>query len=74
MEYTGISKIECPFKLAIQKNPDAVNIIDEDAIPKQFKEKVITWKIDKTAIKAAIKNDQTVPGAEPVNGTRLVIK
>lgn len=75
MEYTGISKIECPFfKLAIQKNPDAVNIIDEAAIPEKFKEQVISWKIDKTAIKAAIKNDQVVPGAELTNGTRLVIR
>lgn len=75
MEYTGISKIECPFfKLAIQKNPDAVNVTDEDAIPAQFKEQVISWKIDKTAIKAAIKGGNPVPGAELINGTRLVIK
>ncbi|MDD5319521.1 MAG: siphovirus Gp157 family protein [Methylococcales bacterium] len=75
MEYTGIIKIECPyFKLSIQNNPVAVNVTNENAIPKQFKEQVITWKIDKTAIKAAIKNGEDVPGAELVNGTRLVIK
>lgn len=75
MEACGISKIECPFfKLSIQKNPDAVNIIDEAAIPEQFKEKVVTWNISKTEIKEAIKNGQAVPGAELVNGTRLVIK
>ncbi len=75
MEHTGISKIECPFfKLSIQKNPDSVNITDEAAIPEQFKEQVISWKIDKTAIKETIKNGQVIPGAELVNGTRLVIK
>lgn len=75
MERTGISKIECPFfKLSVQKNPDSVNILDEDAIPEQFKEQVISWKISKTAIKDAIKVGQTVPGAELVSGTRLVIK
>jgi hypothetical protein len=75
MEACGISKIECPyFKIAIQKNPATVNILDESAIPDQFKEQVITWKIDKTAIKDAIKTEETVPGAELVNGTRLAIR
>lgn len=75
MERTGISKIECPFfKLSIQKNPDSVNIVDEATIPEQFKEQVISWKIDKTAIKEAIKAGRAVPGAVLVNGTRLAIK
>ncbi len=75
MEYTGITKIECPyFKLAIQKNPPAVAILNEDAIPDEFKEQVITWKFDKTGIKEAIKAGQAVPGAELVNGTRLAIR
>ena len=75
MEHTGIIKIECPyFKLSIQNNPPAVNIFDEDAIPVEFKEQVITWKIDKPAIKEAIKNGEAVPGAILTNGTRLVIK
>lgn len=75
MEYTGISKIECPyFKLSIQKNPPAVNILDEAAIPEQFKEKVVSWKIHKTAIKDALKAGDSVPGAELVSGTRLAIR
>jgi len=75
MERTGISKIECPyFKLSIQKNPAAVNILDETIIPADFKEQIISWKIDKTAIKEALKNGAAVPGAEITNGTRLVIK
>lgn len=75
MEDCGISNIECPhFKLSIQKNPAVVNILDEDAIPAQFKEAVISWKIDKTAIKDAIKSGSIVPGTELINGTRLAIK
>ena len=75
MEHTGISKIECPyFKLSVQNNPAAVNIIDEEAVPVQFKVQVITWKIDKPAIKVAIKKGEAVPGAILTNGTRLVIK
>ncbi|MGZ5075287.1 MAG: siphovirus Gp157 family protein [Methylobacter sp.] len=75
MESCGISDIECPhFKLSIQQNPAAVNILDEDAIPEQFKEKVITWKIDKAAIKDAIKSGAVVPGTELVSATRLTVK
>ena len=75
MEHTGITKIECPyFKLSIQKNPASVNILNVESIPAQFKEKVISWKIDKTAIKNALKAGETVKGAELVNGTRLAIR
>lgn len=75
MEHTGISKIECPFfKLSVQNNPAAVNVTNENAIPEQFKEQVITWKINKPAIKEAIKSGTAVPGAELVNGTRLAIR
>ena len=75
MEHTGITKIECPyFKLSIQKNPASVSITNEESIPEQFKEQVISWKIDKTAIKNAIKSGKTIPGAVLVNGTRLAIR
>jgi len=75
MEHTGITKIECPyFKLSIQKNPASINITDEKSIPDQFKEQVISWKIDKTAIKNTIQSGDTIPGAELVNGTRLAIR
>ena len=75
MEHTGITKIECPFfKISIQNNPASVNILNEKLIPKEYKEQVISWKIDKTAIKNAIKGGKTVPGSVLVNGTRLSIK
>jgi len=75
MVHTGITKIECPyFKLSIQKNPASVSITNEESIPGQFKAQVISWKIDKTAIKNAIKSGETIPGAELLNGTRLAIR
>lgn len=75
MEHTGITKIECPFfKIAIQNNPVSVNILNEKSIPDEYKAQVISWKIDKTAIKNAIKGGKNVPGATLVNGTRLAIK
>jgi hypothetical protein len=75
MVQTGISKIECPyFKLSIQSNPVSVNVFDEEVVPLMFKEQVISWKIDKAAIKNAINAGHTVPGAKLVNGTRLAIR
>ena len=75
MQAVGITKIECPyFKLAIQSNPPTVNLVDEAAIPEKFKEKVVTWKIDKPAIKNAIQAGEVVPGAILTNGKRLVIR
>ena len=75
MEHTGITKIECPFfKISIQNNPASISILNEEAIPAEYKAQVISWKIDKTAIKNAIKGGKTIPGAVLVNGTRLAIK
>lgn len=75
MEHSGITNIESPyFKLSIQNNPPAVDILDENLVPAEFKEPVINWKIDKTAIKKAIQAGHYVAGASLINGMRLVIK
>ena len=75
MEAAGISKIESPwFRLAIQKNPEAVEIVDEASVPDDFKTEVVTVKIDKTAIKQAIRGGGEVPGATLIQGTRLAIR
>lgn len=75
MEASGITRIESPwFVLAVQKNPAAVEIVDEAALPAKFKQQVITEKIDKAAIKEVIGTGQLVPGARLAQGSRLVIK
>ena len=75
MESCGITKIESPwFTLAIQKNPAAVEIMDEDTIPDDFVEIVTTRKIDKAGIKQAIEAGVEVPGAVLTRGTRLAIR
>jgi hypothetical protein len=75
MEACGITKIESPwFCLSIQKNPAAVDILDEVAIPEEFKQEVVTVKIDKDGIKEAINAGRKIPGARMVNGTRLSIR
>lgn len=52
----------------------AVNIIDESAIPARYASEVVTVKIDKTAIKDAIKNGEEVPGAQLVERKSISIK
>ena len=52
MERTGIKKIECPqFKISLRKPSLVCNIINDELVPKQFKEKIVTTKIDKAGLK-----------------------
>ena len=75
MESCGITRIESPwFNLAIQKNPAAVDVFDEAAVPAEFKEEVVSVKIDKAAIRLSIEAGTDVPGAVLTQGTRLSIR
>ncbi len=75
MEAAGITKIESPwFNLAIQKNPEAVEIFDETSLPDEFKSEVVTVKIDRSAIKQALQDGVGVSGAMLTRGTRLAIR
>jgi hypothetical protein len=75
MDACGIQKIESPwFVLAIQKNPSAVDVFDESAVPAEFKEEVVTVRLDKAGIKRALEAGQTVPGAALSRGTRLAVR
>jgi chromosome segregation ATPase len=75
MEATGITRIDSPwFNLSVQNNPVAVEILDEAALPEAYKTEVVTIKIDKTAIKQALKAGDEVPGAMLTQGTRLAIR
>lgn len=75
MDACGIQKIESPwFTMSIAKNPVAVDVLDEPAIPDQFVEIVTTRKINKASIKQAIEAGVEVPGAYLTRGTRLAIR
>ena len=64
MKRTGISKVQSSlFKIALANNPVAVDVVDEDNIPERFKEQVVTFKIDKKAIKEAIEAGEEITGA-----------
>ena len=68
MEKLGITKLETEIgKMSIAKNPLSIEIANEDEIPSEFKQEVMTVKIDKTAIKNHFKET-----GEIVPGTRII--
>lgn len=68
MERNGITKIETALgALSITKSPTSVEIVNEDKIPGEFKQEVVTVKIDKTKIKNYFKETGEIP-----EGTNII--
>lgn len=68
MERLGITKMDTELgTLSIAKNPLSVEIENEDEIPAEFKQEIVTTKIDKTAIKNHFKET-----GEVVSGVQIV--
>ena len=68
MERNNITKIETALgTLSIAKSPTSVEILNEDEIPSEFKQEVVTVKIDKTKIKNYFKETGEIP-----KGTNIV--
>ncbi len=77
MEKNGITKIETELgTLSIAKSPASVEIINEDEIPSEFKQEVVTVKIDKTKIKNNFKETGEIPAGVNIvtTNTNLRIK
>lgn len=77
MDRLGIIKIDTELgTLSISKNPMSVDIVNEELIPKEFKQEVVTIKVDKTAIKNHFKETgESIPGIEIIDDkTSLRIK
>lgn len=78
MQLAGIEKIECPlFKISIRKNPPAVEVLDQSAIPQEFmvtpEPKPVFAAPDKAAIKRLLVAGHIVPGVQLTQSVRLVI-
>lgn len=74
MNATGKPKVSAGTFTVGTRKSTSVNIIEESAIPARYAREVVTVKIDKTAIKDAIKNGEEVPGAQLVERKSLTIK
>ena len=77
MEQGGFTKVDTGLgTLTIVRNPMSVEIEDEKQVPTEFKQEVITVKVDKTAIKNHFKETgEVLPGIKIVDDkTSLRIK
>lgn len=77
MVSAGISKIESPlFAIRLQDNPPSVDIYEPGLVPSEYLKTPVTPPPapDKTAIKAAIKAGQEIPGCKLTQSVRLVVK
>lgn len=75
LEVAGLTEIKSPLiTVKVQNNPPAVEIVDRDAIPRQFIKTTIVEDVDKNAIKEALKNGEEVPGAVLLQGKSLRIR
>lgn len=62
MENNGFTKIETELgTLSIAKSPTSVEIVNGDEVPNEFKQEVVTIKIDKTKIKNNFKETGEIP-------------
>lgn len=74
MEACGITKIESPlFSISLRKSPPSVVIDDEQSLPPDYVEQVVTTKPNKMLIKQAITDGFDVPGAHLEQGNYLKI-
>lgn len=77
LQFAQVTKIECPwFVIQVKKNPPAVVIDDEAAIPEAFKvqPEPPPPRPDKAKIRDALKAGEEVPGARLVQSERVEVK
>lgn len=75
MEKNNIVKIETGLgTLSIAKNPLSVEITNEDAIPAEFKQEVVTTKIDKKAIADNFRETGEIPEGVNINTTNTSLR
>ena len=77
MENNGFTKIETGLgTLSIAKSPASVEILNEDEIPSEFKQEIVTVKVDKTKIKNNFKETGEIPAGVNIitTNTNLRIK
>ena len=73
MENCGIQKIESPFfVISLQKSPESVVVDDEAIIPDDYCK--FTRSVDKSLVKAALKDGYDIPGCHLTSGTHLRIR
>lgn len=74
LEATGQKKLQgATHSITFRKGAMTVEILNESEIPAVYKTQVVTYKVDKKAIKTALENFEDVPGAALVEGPPTVV-
>jgi hypothetical protein len=75
MEDAKLKKIEGRTStLSLRACPSSVKILDEAAIPADYKVTKMEVSVDKKAVKAALEADVDVPGADLVIGKNSLVR
>lgn len=75
LKRAGLSEVNgTKFTFAVRLNPEAVQIVDQAAIPRKYIRIEISESPDKNAIKAAHKAGEEIPGVVFTRGERLEIR
>lgn len=70
----GLTKVHAGIFTIGTRKSQSLDVLDESLIPDMYKNKVTTIKVDKNAIKDAIKNGEDVEGVFLNDNTNIVIK
>lgn len=72
----GKKSVRTPLMTVFCRHTESVDIFDENAIPLDLKQRVVTttYKVEKKVIKEAIENGQVIPGARIVSKDSLQIR
>ena len=75
MQRNNLRKLEGDTAtLTLRTNQPAVEITDEESLPAKFKTIIQSLKVDKMAVKSAIKSGEEVPGARLAEPTVSLIR
>ncbi|MGE5619570.1 MAG: siphovirus Gp157 family protein [Sphingomonadaceae bacterium] len=75
LKRAGLSEVNgTKFTFAVRLNPEAVQVVDQAAIPRKYIRIEISESPDKNAIKAAHKAGEEIPGVVFTRGERLEIR
>lgn len=75
MKRAGLDRVDgARFTAAIRQNPEAVEVVDQAAIPSEFIRTRVIQEVDKAAIKAARRAGREIPGILFTRGERLEVR
>ncbi len=69
-----LGKVETDHYVIGTRKSEAVQVLDETAVPTRFMRAKTTYSVDKAAVKRAIKEGEAVPGCALVKNVNLSVK